>query len=125
MKLNMKKCPIIRTIPIESVTLQTEINDTQLLVNASPIGMAPEYIGKSPLDNLNVQLSSRPFVFDAVYNPMDTKFLIDARKAGCKTLGGIYMLVNQGAIAFEWWTGVKSDTQLMTEAAIKKLNIKR
>ena len=122
-KLKLKKSPIFQTIPIESEALQREINDCHLLINATPIGMAPDNMGKSPLDDFDIQLSSQPFVFDVVYNPMETKFLADAREAGCQTLGGINMLVNQGAIAFEWWTGIKPDAQIMTEAAIKKLNI--
>ena len=119
-KLKLKKSPIFRTIPIESEALQREINDCHLLINATPIGMAPDNMGKSPLNDFDIQLSSQPFVFDVVYNPMETKFLADAPEAGCQTLGGINMLVNQGAIAFEWWTGIKPDAQIIDRSRHQK-----
>jgi shikimate dehydrogenase len=124
-KLKLSQPPIIRTIPLTEESFKRELYDADLLVNCSPIGMHPDYENRSPLDNMNVTLHPGLFVFDAVYNPMDTKLLQSAKSQGCSTLGGIHMLVNQGAIAFEWWTGFKPDYTLMTEAAIMKLNIKK
>ncbi|MHA1339016.1 MAG: shikimate dehydrogenase [Promethearchaeota archaeon] len=117
------KQPLFRKIALNSETMKNELENIDLLVNATPVGMHPK-TDKSPLDDLNVQLNKNIFVFDVVYNPLKTKLLKDAESAGCQYLGGINMLVNQGAIAFEWWTGYKPNTELMRKAAIKKLNIK-
>lgn len=115
--------PKIKTISYSKESLSDEISNSDLLINASPVGMEPE-TNRSPLDGFNFTLPSSLFVFDCVYNPMQTKFLKDAKSNGCKTLEGIHMLVNQGAIAFEWWTGMKADVKIMKEAAISKLNLK-
>ena len=64
------------------------------------------------------------FVFDIVYNPLETRLLKEARKIGCKTLGGLDMFVNQGALAFEWWTGKKPNLNLMKEKVVEFLGKK-
>lgn len=115
--------PVIKVISFLKEDLSKEISDSDLIINASPVGMEPNS-NRSPLDGFDLALSSHTFVFDCVYNPLVTKFLKDAKLLGCKTLEGIHMLVNQGAIAFEWWTGMKPDVQIMKEAAISKLNLK-
>ena len=61
-------------------------------------------------------------VFDIVYNPEETKFLKEARESGAKTLNGVMMLVFQGAIAFEIWTGKKPDPDVMKAAVLNGLN---
>jgi shikimate dehydrogenase len=58
-----------------------------------------------------------------VYNPLETKFLKDASDIGCKTLGGLDMLVNQGVVAFEWWTGRTPNSELMKAKIIEFLGI--
>jgi len=120
--IGIKNTPTFKKIPLNQQALELELKDLDLLVNATPIGMHPNS-NSSPLDGLNITLNSNIFVFDAVYNPIKTKLMKDAEKLGCKTLSGIDMLVNQGALAFEWWTGYKPNNKLMKEAAIKKLNI--
>ena len=44
-------------------------------------------------------------VSDVIYNPRETRFLREAREAGCRTFNGMYMLLYQGAEAFRLWTG--------------------
>ncbi len=55
-------------------------------------------------------------VADVVFNPPDTRLLRDARRAGCRTLDGLGMLVNQAVICFKIWTGVEPDRELMRES---------
>jgi shikimate dehydrogenase len=55
-------------------------------------------------------------VADVVFNPAETLFLKEAKARGCKTLDGLGMLVNQGAIAFQRWTGVEPDKGVMRDA---------
>jgi 3-dehydroquinate dehydratase/shikimate dehydrogenase len=88
-----------------------------ILVNATPVGTAPA-VDDSPLPD-------GPFtgqlVYDLVYNPPDTTLLRAARAAGCRTLGGLDMLVAQAQRQFEWWTGVKPSERVMREAALAAL----
>lgn len=73
-----------------------------LLVNATPIGMSPRQdASPMPLAGLKRQR----LVFDLIYNPLETKLLLDARSRGVATLGGLEMFVRQAAAQFELWTG--------------------
>lgn len=88
-----------------------------ILVNATPIGTAP---GES-----DTPLPGGPFtgqlVYDLVYNPPETQLLRDARAAGCRTIGGLDMLVAQAQGQFAWWTGKHAPSRVMREAAIRAL----
>ena len=101
--------------------LTGEIKHADLLINATPIGMYPKE-GDSPIskDLLHQEL----FVFDVIYNPMKTQLMKEAAEIGCKTLSGLDMLVNQGVIAFEWWTGKSPNSKLMKDKIIDFLGIK-
>jgi shikimate dehydrogenase len=60
-------------------------------------------------------------VFDIIYNPLETRLLAEAKKRGARTLGGLSMLVYQGASSFELWTGAEAPVDVMGEAARKAL----
>ena len=86
---------------IEKMT--EEILDSDIFVNGTIVGMAP-------LDDLSVVKDPKAFhknlvVCDAVYNPVETKLLNDAKAAGCKCVGGKGMLLWQGVAAFKLYTG--------------------
>ncbi|MHA1256818.1 MAG: shikimate dehydrogenase [Promethearchaeota archaeon] len=102
-------------------TLRTLISSVDILINTTPIGMYPK-IDRSPIskDLLHENL----FVFDVIYNPLQTRLLKDAKKAGSKTLNGLDMFINQGALAFEWWTGKKPNVKLMKDKIIEQLGNK-
>lgn len=101
--------------------LADEIKHADLLINATPIGMYPKE-GDSPIskDLLHEEL----FVFDVIYNPTETQLMKEAAEIGCKTLSGLDMLINQGVIAFEWWTGKTPNSKLMKDKIIDFLGIK-
>ena len=63
------------------------------------------------------QLSGAQWVYDLVYNPIETQLLRSARQAGCQTLGGLEMLVAQAKIQFELWTGTPPSSSVMYNAA--------
>ena len=91
--------------------------EADLIVNCTSVGMVrgPDENG-APL--LGDQIPSTALVNDLVYNPKETPLLREAEAAGAKTLGGIYMLVYQGASAFEMWTGKPAPVSVMLEAAV-------
>jgi shikimate dehydrogenase len=95
------------------------LDEMHLLINATSVGMAPK-IGESPLPTRSV-IPRHAVVFDLVYNPPVTKFLREANARGARVIGGLEMLVYQGARAFELWTGARAPVRLMRDAASKAL----
>lgn len=90
--------------------------DADLIVNCTSMGMKG---GSDPQTSpLNVShISPETLVFDMVYNPSDTPLIAEARKAGAKTVGGLSMLVYQGAESFQLWTGIRPPMGVMMSAA--------
>ena len=100
----------------ESESLEAALSDCDLIVNCTPLGMkhgASE--GQSPLEARLIPKGA--LVYDVVYNPIETPLLRDAKAIGARTLGGLAMLVYQGATAFELWTGREAPVGIMYEAA--------
>jgi shikimate dehydrogenase len=98
--------------------LAEAINKSDILVNTTSVGMSPD-IEKSPVpaELLKPGLT----VFDIVYNPVKTRLIRDAERAGAQTISGTDMLVWQGAQAFELWTGKKPPVGLMKKEVLKFL----
>ena len=90
--------------------------EVSLIVNCTSMGMVhgPDEDG-SPLSAADIP--STVLVNDLVYNPLETPLLREAARAGAATLGGIQMLVYQGAASFEMWTGQDAPAAVMLEAA--------
>lgn len=88
-----------------------------LLVNAIPAESRPDGVS-SPVEG--TALDGR-LVYDLAYHPAETPLLAEARRRGCTTIGGLDMLVAQGARQFEWWTGQQAPTEVMREAAARRL----
>ncbi|MDH7577845.1 MAG: shikimate dehydrogenase [Bacillota bacterium] len=88
-----------------------------LLVHASPVGMYPHH-EEAPLVKAEL-LPPGLVVCDLVYNPPKTRLIIEAEARGCRVLSGIGMLVYQGALAFEIWTGLRAPVEVM-RAAVKE-----
>ncbi len=105
------KCKVTLYDFSDTSILNREINDSTILVNATSVGMTPN------TDNCIIKDTSifRPdlMVFDVIYNPDETKLLKLAKKAGCRTANGLYMLLYQGAASFKIWTGKDMDTEAM------------
>ncbi|MFH1368699.1 MAG: shikimate dehydrogenase [Elusimicrobiota bacterium] len=95
-----------------------KLKSADLLVNATPAGMRK---GKPPATSK--ELGKKIFVYDVVYN-RKTELLVEAGKAGAKHCGGLGMLLNQGAIAFELWTGKSAPVHVMRKALLKALSNK-
>lgn len=99
-------------------SLSKELEDADIVINATPIGMHPNE-EETPIDKHLL----RPdlIVFDLVYNPLETRLLREAREAGAKTIDGLEMLIYQGAASFEIWTGMKAPVEIMMESAREEL----
>jgi len=89
-----------------------------LLVNATPVGTAPN-VEQSPLPDYLFHPGG--IVYDLVYNPPGTRLLRDAMRGGCRTIGGLDMLVAQAQAQFEWWTGRRPSDRVMRDAAMARL----
>ena len=83
--------------------LAQAISESTLLLNATSVGMAPNTDG-TIIENTSLYHPDL-IVSDVIYNPRETRFLSEAREAGCRTFNGMYMLLYQGAEAFRLWTG--------------------
>jgi shikimate dehydrogenase len=90
-----------------------------LVVNATVLGTAGEFEKQTPASA--EQLRGARLVYDLVYNPIETRFLREARSAGCETLGGLPMLVAQAAEQFRLWTGREAPREVMQSAAMEAL----
>ena len=90
-----------------------------LLINATTVGMWPRVEGSVWPDCGPVP--KHLTVFDLVYNPSETRLLRQARESGARAIGGLDMLVAQGAEAFELWTGRKAPIEVMRAACEREL----
>ena len=102
--------------PFDSATFE----GFDLVINATPLGTlgARESETAATAD----QLRGVRVAYDLVYNPSETRFMREAREAGCASVvGGLAMLVAQAAAQFELWTGERAPFEVMREAALKKL----
>lgn len=86
---------------------------TDIVINATSIGLYdPE--ARLPLDCAT--LHPGMIVADVVFNPVRTRLLADAAARGCRPLDGLGMLVNQGILGVQYWTGVAPDAAVMRAA---------
>lgn len=116
----------LRIVPLENNSLSRVISGTppvKLIVNCTSLGM--RHSQNSTVSPLNSDLlPSNVFIYDLIYNPPETPLLKLARSKGAITLGGLSMLVYQGAAAFRLWTGLEPPVSMMRDAAeqaLKKL----
>lgn len=95
------------------------LKNCDILINTTSVGL------KSPTESPMPTgvLPRAATVVDIVYNPYVTKMMKDAQDSGLKTVGGLPMLVWQGALSFEMWTGKKADVKVMYAAAKKGLGV--
>ena len=108
----------VKVLKLSKENLAKTLSWADILVNATSVGMSPN-VGETLVTSDLIE--SGLIVFDIVYNPLKTKLQREAEYAGSETIGGLDMLVWQGALAFERWTGRKAPVEVMREEAIKAL----
>ncbi len=106
--------------PVSAVPSDSAVAPYDCIVNCTSVGM---HGGPDP-DGVPVRLDGAKrgcLVVDIVYAPEETPLLVAARESGLPTLGGLPMLIYQGALAFEHWTGIPAPVEVMFQAARNEL----
>lgn len=94
-------------------------SDADIIINTTPCGMYPDIFGcPVELDRFG-RLSG---VLDAVYNPLNTTLVLEARRRGIAAEGGLYMLVAQAVLASELFTGSEPDTVRLTNSIFDEIH---
>jgi shikimate dehydrogenase len=115
-KLNHLRPSSAETIKIEEI--KNVIDTVELLINCTPVGMTGGPDGAPIQTNI---INNQITVFDIVFSPMKTTLITAAQAAGAKVIFGYEMLINQGAKAFELWTGKTAPVDLMREVVLDEL----
>lgn len=119
-----KASPLIDDFGVKLLEFRKENNspdlsDFDIIVNTTPLGT------RGPNENQTIftadELSSVDLVYDLNYVPEETLLLREAKTAGCKTLGGLEMLIGQAVRQFETWTGITPSREIMESAARRRL----
>jgi shikimate dehydrogenase len=92
-----------------------DLDQFDLLINATPVGMWPR-IDACPWP-AELPIPASWIIYDLVYNPETTRLLARAQAAGATTIGGLEMLIYQGALAFELWTDRQAPVETMRSVA--------
>ena len=96
--------------------------DAEIIINTTPSGMYPN------INTVAVDVSkfkSLSGVVDAVYNPLNSKLVCDAKARGIKAVGGLYMLVSQAAYAAEHFMNTRIETSKIDEIYNEMLSLKQ
>ncbi len=104
---------IVSYILPDSPMLFDQMSQSHIIINTTPSGMST-YLDSTPF-NIDYVFDKNQVVYDVVYSPEKTKFLLQAESYGCKTRNGFGMLINQGVSAFEIWTGKLVSRQMAIE----------
>lgn len=98
--------------------LQEACKEADVVINTTSVGMFP-HTDASPIDAS--WLKPGAVASDLIYNPLRTKFLLEAERNGCRAHGGLGMFIYQGAYAFEYWTGRLAPVAAMRETVLQSL----
>ncbi len=99
-------------------SIQSSLRGADVLINSTSVGMSPA-VNESLVPPKCLKPSL--IVMDAVYNPVETKLLKDAKAVGAKIISGVEMLLYQGAEAFKIWTGNTAPIEVMRTAALDEI----
>jgi shikimate dehydrogenase len=98
--------------------LEQLLPQANLVVNCTPIGMAPQQTS-SPLSAAQItKLPLSVIVYDLIYTPRPTQLLKMASDHGCEAIDGLEMLIYQGAAALKIWIGQDAPVDIMRQALI-------
>ena len=108
--LRAKTAVCVEGAHLNDATLGDAIKDARLLLHCTPLGMSPNVEHTCvPAALLHSSLT----VMDIVYNPLETRLLREAKAAGCRTIRGLDMFLNQAVAQFELWTRQPAPVDVM------------
>lgn len=123
-ELRTDTCPAVAATPAAALDLPS-VAQVDVVMNSTSVGMAPD-VDATPVDAALFRKRDCPLVFDAVYNPLETRLLREAAAAGCVTVSGVEMFVRQAAAQFRLWLPtVPPDVQLMRTVVLAALDKKK
>ena len=102
----------IEAVPWDETAIRAQLADTDLIVNATPLGMNPS----DPAPIPTRLLAPHHIVFDCVYGPSKTALLRAANEAGARGTNGLSMLLHQGALSFSAWFNREAPIEAMRSA---------
>lgn len=106
----------VRAVGLDGDEARSAVHEADLLVNCTSVGMYPCSDAQPvPCEWMHPGL----FVYDQIYNPLETRLLRAARDAGAQAVNGVQMLVFQGALSFEIWTGRDAPVEVMEAAVLR------
>jgi shikimate dehydrogenase len=110
----------IAALPWQDAKLTEAVRHCQLIVNCTTLGMkGSPGEGQSPL--VSSLIPKDALVYDLVYNPSETPLMRMAKEAGASTIGGLPMLVYQGAASFKLWVDREAPVDIMLSVARQAL----
>jgi 3-dehydroquinate dehydratase / shikimate dehydrogenase len=110
-----KAQPLADEFKARIASLESFNGEADVVINCSPVGMSGPSKGLSLIKAES--LEGVKLVYDLIYTPEETALLVDAKQAGCRTLGGLAMLVGQAVEQFRLWTGLEAPVDVMWQAA--------
>jgi shikimate dehydrogenase len=95
----------------EDLSLGEAAAGSRIIINTTPLGMSPQTAGCPAIDFS--RLGREHLAVDLIYKPRETLFLKRAGEQGCRTMNGLGMLLEQGVLSFELWSGLKAPAGVM------------
>jgi len=108
--------PTLVVVPWDSDALRSALERANVIVNSTSLGMRGVQEGTTPLPPLT-DLRPSTLLVDIVANPLETRLMREARQRGLRVVGGLPMLIYQGAASFAIWTGLEPPVARMFKAA--------
>lgn len=97
------------------------VSNSKIIVNTTNLGMGDYQAFMPAPPGVLEHLNSHQIVCDAIYSPQETKLLAFAKQQGCRTLNGLGMLIYQGVLSFEFWTGQQPPIEKIKTAIKQQL----
>jgi len=109
----------VRAAAWNETVLAPIVSEAAIVVNTTSVGMSPheDAMPEIPVERLRPDA----FVYDLIYNPLETRLLREARMRGVRGSNGAGMLARQGALALELWTGERAPAELMERVILDAL----
>jgi shikimate dehydrogenase len=106
--------------PLTPISLPEALQDTDLLINATPVGMAHSV--QKTFFTEGIQIPKKLNYIDLIYQPSITPMMAQVRAAGGKAWNGLEMLINQAAASYQIWTGMHAPIDIMKAAVLRRMN---